>query len=175
LAESAGIQALAVHGRTRADRFNGVAEYQTIRQIKLAVSIPVVANGDVDSPEKAAEVLDVTGADAIMIGRAAQGRPWIFEQVAAYLNQGLRLPDPNAKRVGQILLAHLDALYHFYGERQGVRVARKHIRWYCSSHLDSAAFWARVCRAETSREQYRTVEAFFVGKVAKEDATPRAA
>jgi tRNA-dihydrouridine synthase B len=175
LAEACGIQALAVHGRTRADGFSGSAEFETIREIKSAVGIPVAANGDVDSPEKAAEVLTATGADAVMIGRAAQGRPWIFSQIAAFLSRGERLPEPDADTVGRLLLGHLDALYDFYGGEQGVRVARKHIRWFCASRPGSAAFWARVSRAESSPAQRRIVESFFVDLQSDANATPRAA
>ena len=172
LAERCGIQALAVHGRTRADGFTGPAEYDTIAAIKAAVGIPVIANGDVDSPDKAAAVLAATGADAIMIGRAAQGRPWLLTQVEAFLARGERLPEPDLGSIGQLLLRHLDALYDFYGEAQGVRVARKHIRWYCASHPGSAAFWARVSRTEASREQRRIVDAFFSAPAADGMARP---
>lgn len=130
IAEQAGIQALAVHGRTRACGYRGEAEYQTIAQIKATIGIPVIANGDVDSPEKAQQVLDWTGADAVMIGRAAQGRPWIFKEIEHYLNTGTHLAPPSIKEVEQLLLEHLNALYGFYGEYLGVRIARKHVGWY---------------------------------------------
>ncbi len=130
IAESAGIQALAVHGRTRADGYRGEAEYETIAQIKQAISIPVIANGDITTPEKAKQVLDATGADAIMIGRAAQGRPWIFREIGHYLESGKRLPEPTIDEVYAILSDHLENLYSFYGEYTGVRMARKHISWY---------------------------------------------
>src|SRR5690606_17416975 len=117
-------------GRTRADLYQGEAEYDTIARIKAAVRIPVLANGDIDSPEKAREVLDATGADAVMIGRAAQGRPWIFAGIAHYLATGERLAEPAPAAVGDILCGHLADLYAFYGEAQGVRIARKHLGWY---------------------------------------------
>jgi tRNA-dihydrouridine synthase B len=130
IAERAGIQALAVHGRTRADAYKGEAEYETIAAIKAAVAIPVIANGDITSPQKARHVLEVCGADAVMIGRAAQGRPWIFREVAHYLATGELLPEPGLEEVRDILLGHLENLYAFYGEYTGVRMARKHISWY---------------------------------------------
>ncbi|MEH6624995.1 MAG: tRNA dihydrouridine synthase DusB [Motiliproteus sp.] len=130
IAEQAGIQALAVHGRTRACGYRGNAEYETIKQIKSAVAIPVFANGDIDSPQKAKQVLEATGADAVMIGRAAQGNPWIFRQIEHYLNTGMQLPQPSSKEVEQLLVEHLNALYGFYGDYLGVRIARKHVGWY---------------------------------------------
>ncbi len=130
IAENAGISALTVHGRTRACAFSGHAEYQTIKQVKQATSIPVIANGDIDSPEKAQHVLKVTGADALMIGRAAQGRPWIFSEINHYLKFGHRLPSPSPEEIKAIVVEHLENLYQFYGDQQGVRIARKHIGWY---------------------------------------------
>jgi tRNA-dihydrouridine synthase B len=130
LAEACGIRALAVHGRTRACRFEGAAEYDTIAAIKAAVSIPVLANGDIDSPRKAAAVLAHTGADGVMIGRAAQGRPWLCGQIARYLEDGVLLSEPAPERQREILSRHLDALHDFYGEEQGLRIARKHTGWY---------------------------------------------
>jgi len=130
IAESAGVAALAVHGRTRADHYQGAAEYQTIRAIKAAVRIPVFANGDIDSGAKARAVLEQTGADGLMIGRAAQGRPWIFREIRHFLDTGLTLPEPAPSEVRDIMLAHLEQLYAFYGEHAGVRVARKHLGWY---------------------------------------------
>jgi len=129
LAEDAGIQALAVHGRTRADMFEGEAEHDTIREIKRAVRLPVIANGDITTPAKARAVLDATGADAVMIGRAAQGRPWIFREVAHHLATGETLPEPTHAEVEAILVEHLEGLYALYGVETGVRVARKHIGW----------------------------------------------
>jgi len=130
IAEDLGVQALAVHGRTRADHYQGAAEYATIRAIKEAVRIPVFANGDIDSGAKARAVLEETGADAVMIGRAAQGRPWIFREIRHFLTSGRNLPEPARAEVRDIMLTHLDQLYAFYGEQAGVRVARKHLGWY---------------------------------------------
>ncbi|HSC47580.1 MAG TPA: tRNA dihydrouridine synthase DusB [Gammaproteobacteria bacterium] len=161
LAENAGIQALAVHGRTRADLYEGTAEYETIRAIKAAVAIPVIANGDVDSPEKAKEVLDATGADAVMVGRAAQGRPWIFREIEHFLATGTRLAPPADGEVADIMLGHLENLYGFYGEAMGVRVARKHITWYLKTLPEAAAFRERVVRVETAGEQQRLIRGFF--------------
>jgi tRNA-dihydrouridine synthase B len=135
LAEDLGVQALAVHGRTRADRYQGEAEYATIRMIKQAVRIPVFANGDIDSGAKARAVLEETGADAVMIGRAAQGRPWIFRELRHFLTTGNDSPPPARAEVRDIMLAHLDQLYAFYGEHAGVRVARKHLGWYRDAAL----------------------------------------
>jgi tRNA-dihydrouridine synthase B len=161
LAESAGIAALAVHGRTRACMFRGDAEYQTIAEVKRAVSIPVIANGDIDSPAKAAEVLARTGADGIMIGRAAQGRPWIFRAIAHYLETGENLPEPPLAEVRDLLLGHLEALYGFYGEFVGVRVARKHIGWYTADKPHSGDFRRSVMRTESTADQLRQVRAWF--------------
>jgi tRNA-dihydrouridine synthase B len=161
IAEAAGIAALAVHGRTRADLYQGEAEYGTIAAIKAAVSIPVVANGDIDSPRKAREVLAATGADAVMVGRAAQGRPWIFREIAHYLATGELLPAPSRAEVGALLESHLENLHAFYGEHQGVRIARKHIGWYCKEHVDADAFRAIVNRAESAAEQLRLVSEHF--------------
>jgi len=135
LAAELGVQALAVHGRTRADHYQGAAEYATIRAIKDAVRIPVFANGDIDSGAKARAVLEESGADAVMIGRAAQGRPWIFREVRHFLTTGRELPPPARAEVRDIMLAHLDQLYAFYGEHAGVRVARKHLGWYRDAAL----------------------------------------
>ena len=161
LAESAGIAALAVHGRTRADLYNGEAEYEMIAAIKSAIRIPVLANGDIDSPHKARAVLAATGADAVMIGRAAQGRPWIFGEIAHYLATGTLLPAKRPDEVAAILLEHLDALYAFYGELQGLRIARKHLGWYAKDHPESAGFRAIVNRAETATEQQRLTRNYF--------------
>jgi tRNA-dihydrouridine synthase B len=139
IAEQAGIRSLAVHGRTRADHYRGAAEYDTIRAIKDAVRIPVFANGDIDSGAKARAVLQHTGADGVMIGRAAQGRPWIFREVGAFLATGRLPPPPSAAEVRDIMLAHLEHLYAFYGEHLGVRVARKHLGWYRDAALPLAS------------------------------------
>jgi len=139
LAEACGVAALAVHGRTRADFYQGAAEYDTIRDIKSRVRIPVLANGDVASPQKAREVLDFTGADGVMIGRASHGAPWIFRAVNAHLETGNATPALLRAEVRDIILAHLDSLYFFYGEETGVRIARKHLGWYCEQLLESPA------------------------------------
>ena len=161
LAEDSGIQALAVHGRTREDHYHGEAEYATIAAVKQAVRIPVIANGDVASPEKARSVLVATGADAVMIGRAAQGRPWIFREIAHFLESGERLRPPTHFEIRHWLLEHLDALYAFYGEGKGLRVARKHIQWYCQDHGGSEAFWASIHPLTDAAQQRAAVEAFF--------------
>ncbi|HKS94022.1 MAG TPA: tRNA dihydrouridine synthase DusB [Gammaproteobacteria bacterium] len=153
IAEQAGICALVVHGRTRADLYGGEAEYETIRAIKAAVGIPVIANGDVDSPEKAQAVLAHTGADAIMIGRAAQGRPWIFREVVHYLETGRKPPAPEPAEIAAIMLAHLDNLYAFYGEFTGVRMARKHIGWYLKTVPHAAGLREQLMRVESTRAQ----------------------
>ena len=161
LAQRSGVQALAVHGRTRACAFRGDAEYATIAEIKRAVTIPVIANGDIDTPERAREVLRVTGADGLMIGRAAQGRPWIFREIAHYLATGESLPAPAPTEVRDILLGHLENLYAFYGVELGVRVARKHIGWYASGQPGAAVFRQSVMRVESAREQFRQVQGYF--------------
>ncbi len=161
IAEDCGIAALAVHGRTREDLYAGAAEYDTIAAIKQAVRIPLWANGDIDTPEKAREVLRHTGVDGLMIGRAAQGRPWIFREIAHFLATGEHLEAPSPLEVGQLLLEHLDALYALYGEAAGLRVARKHIQWYCRSHAGSEAFWQSVNRIDSAALQRQLVCGFF--------------
>jgi tRNA-dihydrouridine synthase B len=163
IAEDSGIAALSVHGRTRADKYEGEAEYATIAAVKAAVRIPVLANGDVTSPERARQVLDVTGADAVMIGRGAQGRPWIFREVAHYLATGEKLPEPTPAEVAAILLGHLEQLYAFYGEHAGVRIARKHLGWYAKDRPENAAFRHVVNRAESAGEQLRLTAEYFAG------------
>ena len=165
LAQDAGIAALAVHGRTRADLYEGEAEYATIAAIKQAVSIPVLANGDVDTPQKALAVLRDTGCDGLLIGRAAQGRPWIFREIAHFLETGKILAPPSMQEVRDILLGHLDALHAFYGETQGVRIARKHLGWYAKDRPENAAFRAVVNRAESAVEQRRLTAEYFDGLV----------
>ncbi len=155
LAEAAGVAALTVHGRTRACRFSAPAEYATIARVKAAVSIPVVANGDIDGPDKARAVLAETGADGLMVGRAAQGNPWVFRQVGHFLATGRRAPPPAPGEVKEVLLEHLDGLYAFYGEHQGVRIARKHLAWYVRGRPGAEDFRRRVNRAESPREQQR--------------------
>jgi tRNA-dihydrouridine synthase B len=161
IAEQAGVQALAIHGRTRACGYSGRAEYTTIHDVKQAVSLPVIANGDIDSPETARRVLDYTGADAVMIGRAAQGRPWIFREIEHYLAAGELLPEPGVEEVRTIMINHLTNLYDFYGEYTGVRVARKHIAWYSKGRSGGAAFRQHVYRADSVREQLSVTHAFF--------------
>jgi tRNA-dihydrouridine synthase B len=161
IAEESGIAALAVHGRTRADLYAGEAEYETIAAIKQSVSIPVLANGDIDSPQKAQAVLDATRCDGLLIGRAAQGRPWIFREIAHYLATGELLAPPDADEACAILCGHLEALYAFYGEVPGVRIARKHLSWYAKDRGENAAFRAVVNRAETAREQLRLTRDYF--------------
>ena len=161
LAERAGVKALAVHGRTRACGFSGQAEYDTIAAVKAAVGIPVMANGDICTPEQVKEVLDYTKADAVMIGRAAQGRPWMFREILHYLETGATLPPPEVEEIRRVLLAHLDELYEFYGEHTGVRVARKHISWYTKGLAGSAAFRHDMNQLETRAEQRAAVDGFF--------------
>ncbi len=161
IAEQAGIQALAVHGRTRADLYTGDAEYDTIAAIKQAVSIPVFANGDITSPEKARAVLAATGADGLLIGRAAQGRPWIFREVEHYLRTGEQLPAPGLDEVERILLEHLAALHAFYGDVMGVRIARKHVGWYLATRKGGREFRARFNALEDTQAQCANVQAFF--------------
>jgi tRNA-dihydrouridine synthase B len=161
IAESAGVQALSIHGRTRACGYKGDAEYETIAAIKSAVTIPVIANGDITTPEKAKYVLEYTGADGIMIGRAAQGRPWIFREVEHFLKTGEKLPEPSVAEVRNILLEHLRNLYSFYGEYTGVRVARKHISWYSKGHPHGAVFRQLVNRVDTIEEQLQLIQEFF--------------
>ena len=161
IAEESGIQALAVHGRTRACAYRGEAEYDTIAEIKQAVHIPVIANGDITTPEKAKFVLEKTGADGIMVGRAAQGRPWIFREIEHYLNTGEKLAEPSIIEVRDILLGHLHNLYDFYGEYTGVRMARKHISWYSKGQRHGAAFRQAVNQVDTIDEQLKMTEDFF--------------
>jgi len=160
-AEQAGVQALAIHGRTRACGFSGEAEYDTIAAVKSEVGIPVIANGDISTPERVKHVLEYTRADAVMIGRAAQGRPWMFREIQHYLETGRHLPAPEVEEIHRVLIAHLEDLYGFYGEYTGVRVARKHISWYTKGLAGSAAFRHAMNRLETSREQLAAVNGFF--------------
>jgi len=161
IAEDCGIQALAVHGRTRDMLYTGEAEYETIAAIKQNVRIPVIANGDVTSPEKARDVLALTGADALMIGRAAQGRPWIFREIAHFLVTGERLPAPAIGVVRDTLIEHVRALHELYGETAGVRIARKHLAWYAKDRPENAAFRAVVNRAESAAEQLLLTRGYF--------------
>ena len=161
IAESAGISVLTIHGRTRADLFHGTAEYEEITAVKNQVGIPVVANGDIDCPEKALAVLKQTKADAVMIGRAAQGRPWIFREIVHYLNTGKLLPPPQITEIQQIMNDHLLDHYAFYGEYTGLRTARKHIGWYCKGLRNSHVFRQRMNTADDCRTQLAMVNDFF--------------
>ena len=163
IAEDAGIAALAVHGRTRADKYEGEAEYETIAAVKASVRIPVLANGDVVTPQQARHVLDATGADAVMVGRGAQGRPWIFREISHYLSTGETLPEPTPAEVRDILVHHLEHLYAFYGELQGVRIARKHLGWYAKDRAENAAFRHVVNQAENALDQLRLTRDYFDG------------
>jgi len=161
IAEQAGIQALAVHGRTRACAYRGEAEYETIAAIKQAVSIPIIANGDINTPEKAKFVLEQTGVDALMIGRAAQGRPWIFNAINHYLATGERIDAPQVSEIRSIMLGHLENLYDFYGEYIGVRMARKHISWYSKGEIGGGAFRQAVNRVDSVAQQLALTNEFF--------------
>jgi tRNA-dihydrouridine synthase B len=169
IAENSGIQALAVHGRTRACAYKGEAEYDTIRDIKQAISIPVIANGDIKTPEKARFVLEHTGADAVMIGRAAQGRPWIFREIEHFLRTGEHLAAPDVVEVRDIMLGHLENLYDFYGEFTGVRMARKHISWYSKGQAGSNAFRHAINQVTTADEQLRATRDYFNGLLDKRE------
>jgi tRNA-dihydrouridine synthase B len=161
IAEQSGIQALAVHGRTRSCFFRGEAEYETIAAIKAAVRIPVIANGDIETPERAREVLNLTKADGLMIGRAAQGRPWIFREITHYLATGEHLPEPSPSEIKFILLGHLENLYEFYGEGMGAMIARKHVSWYSRGQTGSARFRDHFNRLEKIDAQKDAIEEFF--------------
>jgi len=161
IAEAAGVQALAIHGRTRACAYTGEAEYDTIAAVKAEVKIPVIANGDIDTPEKARFVLQHTGADAVMIGRAAQGRPWLFREIEHFLNTGKYLPAPETAEIRQVLAGHVQELYNFYGEHTGLRVARKHIAWYTKGLAGSAQFRHRMNQLENPAGQMAAVDDFF--------------
>ena len=161
MAQEIGVQALAIHGRTRACMYEGDAEYETIRTIKQRVSIPIFANGDIDSPRKAKRVLEQTGADGLMIGRSAQGRPWIFREIDTYLRTGQELTTPSIAEVRDIMLAHLRDLHAFYGEEAGVRVARKHVDWYAKGHASGHALRHAVMQAKDAQTQLGCARAFF--------------
>jgi len=162
MAEDIGISALAVHGRTRACRFKGEVEYQTIADIRNIIDIPLFANGDIDSPEKAQQVLEYTKADAVMLGRGAQGRPWIFREIEYYLKHNRHLPAIQINEVKEILINHLHALYAFYGDYLGVRIARKHVGWYLQSIKESTPFRACFNKLETQEQQLKAVEQYFL-------------
>jgi tRNA-dihydrouridine synthase B len=166
IAEQSGIAALAVHGRTRDQQYTGRAEYDTIAAIKSQLSIPVIANGDIDSPQRAAFVLAHTGCDAVMVGRAAQGRPWLLGAIAHFLASGELLPEPTLQDIRDILIGHLEHLHAFYGEPAGVRIARKHLGWYAKDRRENTAFRAVVNRAETAEAQLRLTRDYFDALVA---------
>ncbi|MDX1569950.1 MAG: tRNA dihydrouridine synthase DusB [Xanthomonadales bacterium] len=161
IAEAAGIRMLTVHGRTRADAYRGNAEYATIAEIKANLSIPVIANGDIDSGPKAGAVLQNTGADGLMIARAAQGNPWIFKQIAYYLETAREWPAPDGREVAEVLVDHLQRLHRFYGETQGVRVARKHIGWYLKDQPGGEALRRRLMTVATAADQIGLIQAHF--------------
>lgn len=169
MAEDAGIAALAVHGRTRACGYRGEAEYDTIAAIVEAVSIPVLANGDIDNPHKARAVLEHTGASAVMIGRAAQGRPWIFREIDHFLRTGTLLPAPSPQEILHILSSHLGELHRFYGDFMGVRIARKHVGWYMKTLAGSEPFRKTFNQIEEASEQHASVRGFFERLITKEE------
>jgi tRNA-dihydrouridine synthase B len=161
IAQDCGISMLTIHGRTKADLYHGEAEYETITAVKASIQIPVVANGDINSPEKAKYVLETTGADAVMIGRAAQGRPWIFREIAHYLKTGGYLPPPTVAEISTIMKEHLLEHYQFYGEYIGLRSARKHIGWYCKGLRNSHHFRQQMNTIDSCEEQLQAVENYF--------------
>ncbi len=161
MAEDIGVQALAMHGRTRACLYKGDAEYDTIAAVKQAINIPLIANGDITTPEKAKHVLDYTGADAVMIGRAAQGRPWIFREIDHYLKTGQYLPTPEVKEIREVMIEHLHDLYDFYGDLKGMRIARKHIAWYTKGLKNSAGFRHHMNTLETIEAQQAGIAEYF--------------
>jgi tRNA-dihydrouridine synthase B len=161
IAEDSGIQSLAVHGRTRACRYKGEAEFETIARVKEAIGIPVIANGDITSLEKSLEVLRLTNCDGLMIGRGAQGRPWIFRELAQLLNPDQVKPQLDKNELRDIMLDHLGELHRFYGELTGVRVARKHLTWYCNSLVNADDFRHRVVRVDSASEQLSLTKAYF--------------
>lgn len=161
MAQDAGIQALAIHGRTRACGYQGEAEYETIASVKRALSIPVLANGDIDSPEKAKQVLEATQADGLLIGRAAQGAPWIFEDIQYYLDHGKRHPARHIEQIEQIILKHLHNLHAFYGDEMGHRIARKHIGWYLKAHTSDNDFIKTFNRLDSPHAQLDAIKAEF--------------
>ena len=161
IAEQSGIRAVAIHGRTRADQYRGDAEYETIALVKSLIKIPVIANGDIATPHKAKHVLAVTGADGVMIGRAAQGRPWLFREIEHYLNTGVELPPPKVEEIHRILREHLHDLYAFYGEDSGVKIARKHISWYTKGLVGSAHFRHAMNQLENVAAQLAATDEFF--------------
>ena len=163
IAENAGVKSLAIHGRTRADRYQGDAEYETIARVKENVSIPVIANGDITTPEKSLEVLRLTNCDGVMIGRGAQGRPWIFQELNRAVDPAAESTQLGKQQLRDIMLGHLDELHRFYGEHTGVRVARKHLTWYCQNLDDADEFRHQVVRVDSAQEQIELTERFFSG------------
>lgn len=161
LAEDCGIQALALHGRTKACMYKGEAEYDSIKAVKEAISIPVIANGDIDSPEKAKFVLEYTGADALMIGRPAQGRPWIFQEIHHYLENGTTMEELPTEEVKTIMLGHVNALHEFYGEFLGPRIARKHVGWYLKEHEQASEFRRTFNAIDAAPLQIEALEGYF--------------
>ena len=161
IAEASGVQSLAIHGRTRQCRYRGEAEFETIARIKQEVSIPVFANGDITTLEKSLEVLRLTGADGLMIGRGAQGRPWFFRELAAFHGDGQEIPSLEKNELRDTMLGHLKKLHRFYGESVGVRVARKHLTWYCKQLVNAGEFRYQAVRAESATEQLRLVQEYF--------------
>jgi tRNA-dihydrouridine synthase B len=161
MAEDCGIQALALHGRTRTCMYKGEAEYDSIKAVKAAISIPVIANGDIDSPEKAQHVLDYTGADALMIGRPAQGRPWIFQEIRHYLENGTKMPELPPEEVKGILLGHVQELHQFYGEYLGPRIARKHVGWYLQEHEQAKEFRRTFNAIDAANQQLDALQGYF--------------
>ncbi len=160
MAEQAGIAAIAIHGRTREDMYTGEARYELIREVKDSISIPVIANGDIDSAQKAQQVYELTGCDAVMIGRAAQGKPWLFRDIEHYLRTGQVLDAPTVSEIKGIVLTHLQELYGFYGEYSGCRIARKHIAWYTTGIPNSNAFRQAMYGEESTAGQFKVVETF---------------
>lgn len=161
IAENAGISALAIHGRTREDFYTGNARYELIKTVKETTNMPIIVNGDIDTPQKAKWVQEYTGADAVMIGRAGQGRPWIFREIAHYLATGKMLAPPTLGELREIVLNHLDELYQFYGEYSGCRIARKHIAWYTGGLTNANAFREAMYHEETTCGQYKVVDELF--------------
>jgi tRNA-dihydrouridine synthase B len=174
IAEDSGIRALAIHGRTRADQYMGDAEYDTIALVKSQVKIPVIANGDIATPQKARFVLDYTGADGVMIGRAAQGRPWLFREIEHFLTTGELLASPPVVEIHGIMRGHLADLYAFYGEETGVRIARKHISWYTKGLIGAAHFRHAMNQLESVADQLAATDEFFLGHAAANERYPLA-
>lgn len=169
IAEDCGIRAVAIHGRTRADQYMGDAEYETIALVKTLVRIPVIANGDISTPQKAKHVLALTGADGVMIGRAAQGRPWLFREIEHYLNTGAMLPPPRVTEIHRILREHLTDLYAFYGEETGLKIARKHISWYTKGLQSAAVFRHAMNQLQSVDEQLAATDEFFEAQAASSE------